>query len=125
MRTFKVHAPSTSGPEAKIQAKIVEFLKCRDWYVKVMIGNAFQWGVPDLYAVHNKYGPRWIEVKNPLAYSFTAAQLIEFPKMVACGGGIWVLFSSEVDEMEKLFKPSNWFEVFFKWSHGAGKRTPG
>lgn len=125
MRTFKIHAPSNSGPEAKIQNAIIEFLRSREWFCKVMIGNSFQFGVPDLFTAHAKHGQRWIEVKNPLAYSFTPAQLTEFPKMVAAGVGIWVLFSSDVNEMEKLFKPANWFEVFFKWSNGAGKAVRG
>lgn len=121
MRTFKINAPRDSGPEAKIQNQIIEFLRCREWYVKVCIGNAYQFGLPDLFVAHVKYGMRWIEVKNPLAFSFTAAQLIEFPKLHAAGVGIWILHSAEVNEMEKLFKPANWFEIFFKWSHGASK----
>lgn len=119
MRSFKPVKTGDARPEAKIQEAIVNFLKCRDWFVKVMIGNAYQFGVPDLFAAHPKFGQKWIEVKNPAGFSFTAAQQVEFPKMHAAGVGIWILFSAEVAEMEKLFKPANWFEVFFKWSHSA------
>lgn len=79
----------------------------------------WQFGLPDLFAAHTKYGQRWIEVKNPLAFSFTPAQIIEFPKLHAAGVGIWILFDSTVEELTKLTKPANWFQIYHNWSVGA------
>lgn len=105
-----------SGPERIIQDAIIEMLKIRDWYVMETHGNAFQRGFPDLYATHSKYGGRWIEVKNPEAYSFTAAQMECFPKLSANGTGIWILASATELEYQKLFAPPNWwvYSVHFR-----------
>lgn len=108
---------SNPGPEAKIQDAIIRELRAQEWYVKVMHGNAFQFGVPDLFAAHLNKGQRFIEVKNPGAYSFTPAQSIEFPKLHAAGVGIWVLFG--VQDIPKLYGPANWQEIYLRWSYGA------
>jgi len=121
MQPFKPKATVRNGPEAQIQQAIIDKLKQHDWYVKVMIGNMYQFGIPDLFAAHIKYGQRWIEVKNPTKFSFTQAQIIEFPKLHAAGVGIWILFSAEDNELLKLFKPANWGEIFFRWSANAHK----
>lgn len=97
-----------SNPEAKIQAEIVAYLRAREWFVVRMVGNALQRGVPDLYATHALYKARWIEVKNPKKYQFTAAQMQYFPQYVANGAGIWVMTAATNDEYQKLFKPCNW-----------------
>lgn len=94
-------------------------MKAADWYIKVMIGNMYQFGVPDVYAAHLKHGQRWIEVKNPAKFSFTPAQQVEFPKLHAAGVGIWILFSDDDTELLKLFKPANWLEVYLKWVNNA------
>jgi len=121
MHPFVPRRHSKDGPEAKIQERIVKELKNLDWYVKVMIGNMYQFGVPDLYAAHLKYGQRWIEVKNPLSFSFTKAQQEEFPKLHAAGVGVWILFDSTPEELLKLTKPANWLEVYLKWVNNAHK----
>ncbi len=72
-------------------------------------GNEFQMGLPDLYCAHLRFGTRWIEVKNPVAFRFTAAQLKVFPALSAKGVGIWVLGSAEPEELQLLFKPANWW----------------
>ena len=83
----------------------------------------FQHGIPDLFAAHRKYGQKWIEVKNPLKFSFTDRQQENFPLMEAAGVGIWILFSDSDEELGKLFKPANWLEVYLKWVNNAnGKR---
>ena len=122
MRAFRPKANPHNGPEAKIQQAIIDRLKAHDWYVKVIVGNAFQFGLPDLFAAHAHWGMRWIEVKNPLQFSFTPAQIQEFPKLNAAGVGVWILFSDEKDELDKLFKPANWFEIYFRWSNSAMAR---
>ena len=83
--------PIKTSPEAKLQAKIIEMLQAREWFVKATHGNLYQSGFPDLYACHHKYGQRWIEVKIKEHYSFTGAQLINFPRFSAAGAKIWIL----------------------------------
>lgn len=101
------------GPEAIIQEQIIHFLRAREWLVKVTIGNAYQNGFPDLFAAHRSYGQRWIEVKQPVHYSFTAAQLLEFPMFCAHGSGIWILCAATQEEYLKLWKPPNWTAYLF------------
>lgn len=122
MQPFKSKRTVASGPEQIIQNDLIKNLKGYDWYVKVMIGNHLQFGVPDLYAAHRKYGQRWIEVKNPKKFSFTEAQCREFPLMDSAGVGIWVLFAADDDEIAKLHKPANWFEIMFKFRAGITSR---
>lgn len=104
-----------TGPEAIIQEAIIKQLRYREWFVKVTHGNMFQAGFPDLYAAHALYGARWIEVKNPLAYSFTHQQMVDFPKFSAAGVGIWILVSDSDLEYRKLFNPPNWHTYLSIW----------
>lgn len=98
------------GPEAIIQESIIKMLRYKGWYVKAMVGNAYQHGIPDLFICHKRYGTRWVEVKLPdmKGSRFTAAQLEDFPKFCANGSGIWILTSDSEAEYDKLFRPHNW-----------------
>ena len=101
---------SRKGPEAIIQEKIVKKLTLLGWYVKETHGNVFQYGFPDIFATHSIYKQRWIEVKNPDGWQFTAAQHETFPKFIANGAPIWVLMGDSDFEINKLFAPSNmWY----------------
>jgi hypothetical protein len=106
-------------PEAKIQREIIAYLKQRDWLVKVTHGNAYQSGFPDLYATHPRWMQRWIEVKNPEAFSFTRAQIIDYPLMIANGSPIWIMGAATDEEYEKLFKPCNFMEYFTCFHDGC------
>ena len=107
-------------PEAKIQKALIEYLKIRDWVVMPTHGNMFQQGFPDLYVAHFINGSRWIEVKNPKAYSFTPAQRKFFPLISEAGKchyppvGIWILVAATDEEYAKLFQPPNWHTYMFK-----------
>ena len=106
MNEFK---PRTKhGPEWHIQQAIIKKLTLLGWYVNPTHGNMYQQGFPDLYACHRSYGTRWIEVKNPKSYKFTAAQIYSFTRMAAEEVGIFVLTSDSDEEYQKLFQPSNW-----------------
>lgn len=109
-KTFKSHR----GPERKIQDQIIDFLTVRGWFVMQTHGSMYQSGFPDLYATHSKYGSRWIEVKNPVHYVFTPAQMDCFPKMCANGSRIWVLTGATEMEYAKLFGQANWHMYIFK-----------
>src|SRR5438552_16572635 len=112
---FKPRGNKRGGPESILQEAIIDKLKLLDWYVLSTHGNIYQMGFPDIYATHVSYGIRWIEVKNPVAYSFTPAQLIEFPKLSANGTGIWILISDSDEEIKKLFQPPNWVYYLQVW----------
>lgn len=106
------------GPEYGIQNSIVRYLINHGWHVERIIGNAFQSGLPDLYAGHKEYGQRWIEVKNESRYDFTRAQKLKFPVLDSFGIGIWVLVAATEIEYDKLFKPPNWKD-YWKTRYGA------
>lgn len=95
-------------PESKIQDKLIDFLKVRDWAVFVTHGSMFQSGFPDLYCAHARYGTRWIEVKVAESFRFTPAQMDTFPMFAAKGVGIWILTAATEAEYKKLFGPANW-----------------
>lgn len=98
-----------SGPEAAIQDKLMRRLKSFDWLCIATHGNEYQMGFPDLYCAHKLYGTRWVEVKNPLSYSFTPAQREVFPALSSKGVGIWILVADTDEELRKLMKPANWY----------------
>ncbi len=97
-----------SGPERRIQDRIIEALELDGWYVLETHGSLYQCGFPDLYACKKGEGQRWIEVKNPDGYSFTGAQLETFPRMMAEGVGIWILTSET--QLDRLHNKPNWTE---------------
>jgi hypothetical protein len=96
------------GPEGKIQWKLVRYLRARGWVVMETHGNLYQKGFPDLYCTHIKYGARWVEVKNPLSYSFTTEQYHSFPLLESGGAGVWILVAATEEEYLKLWRPSNY-----------------
>ena len=109
------------GPERTIQEGILAALKAAGWFCISAHGNEYQLGLPDVWASHAQKGYRWIEVKNPAAYSFTEAQQKVFPRMFDTGVGIWILFGDTPEELAKLFKPANGREVFYRWLLGVKK----
>lgn len=110
MKAFSPKGNKKEGPERKIQDELTLFLQLKGWYVKETHGNIYQHGFPDLYACHRSYGARWIEVKNPIQYSFTKSQLETFPMFVAHGVGVWILTAATEEEYQKLFKSCNWYQ---------------
>lgn len=97
------------GPERIIQDNLIKFLELRDWHVMETHGNLYQKGFPDLYCVHEKFKQRWIEVKQPVNYSFTPAQKDNFPK-ISKVAGIWILTAANDYEYQKLFGLPNWYQ---------------
>lgn len=79
-------------------------------------GNLFQQGFPDLYIVHVDHGQRWIDVKNPVSYTFTKAQRRKWPIWKKHGIGIWILVAPTEEEYDKLWQPPNWRDYWKnKW----------
>ena len=107
------------GPEAPIQEAIVNKLKMLDWVVKETHGNMYQWGVPDIYAAHKKYGARWIEVKDPNRKGelFTPAQISFFSELMSVGVGVWVLTSDSDREIALLHQEMNWWKYLGTMRH--------
>lgn len=110
MRTKKFKTYGSTGPEAIIQRSIVNRLRREEWFVLETHGNMYQFGFPDLFTTHTRYGHRWIEVKLPdmKGSRFTPAQIETFPKLVAFGSGVWILTGDSNLEFCKLHKPCNW-----------------
>lgn len=107
LEPWKDPRKQADGPERRIQNEIKAALEADGWYCLDTHGNIYQYGFPDLYACHKRYGARWIEVKNLERYVFTPAQLKTFPLMQANGCGVWVL--TDKSQIPLLFKPGNWW----------------
>ena len=100
------------GPEWHIQNDLRDYLRARGWLVERMTGNAYQFGIPDLYIFHPKWGARWIDVKAPGQYTFTKQQKRKWPVWESFNVGIWILTAANQIEYDKLFKPPNWREYW-------------
>lgn len=109
------------GPERIIQNDLMYMLRGLSWSVRETHGNVYQNGFPDLYIAHKTYRTRWVEVKNPLAYAFTPAQLEYFQELSSKDVGVWILTAATETEYKKLFQPANWYQYLQIWkSGGAG-----
>ncbi len=95
------------GPEWDIQEAGQKALEGQGWFVKNTNGNIYQYGFPDQFATHKKYGQRWIEYKNPDRYAFTPAQIDIFPEFNAAGVGVWIC-NDPLQLPDLLFTPQNW-----------------
>jgi len=111
-------------PEAKIQKEIRAFLELRGWYVRVLHGNIFQTGMPDLFICRRSLGWRFVEVKQPVKYIFTESQCDSFPKFAANDVGIWILTAAIEQQYNLLFKPANWWAAFHPEKMRSAKGPP-
>lgn len=91
--------------EKKIQTRICKALKDEGWWSKWTHGNKFQSGVPDVYAHHKVYGPRWIEVKKPKGSRLEDTQYEVFTAWEERRVGVWVLTDTD---LHLLLEPPNW-----------------
>ncbi len=87
MGPAQIRKVGDAAPEAKVVRDVITYLNQFGWYCKVLHGNTWQSGMPDLFCCHPRYGPRLIECKDPLRGGdlFTPAQKIEFPKLINHG----------------------------------------
>jgi hypothetical protein len=107
--------PKINREEFRIQAELIKYLRARGWHTERIAGGAFQYGLPDLFCAHRKWGQRWIELKRPgNNYSFTRAQKQKFPILDKYGVGIWILTGADQPNYDKLFKPPNWRDYWKK-----------
>jgi hypothetical protein len=96
------------GPEWAIQRDVIKYLRSRGWWVERLIGNAYQKGIPDLLIAHPKFGIRFIDVKNPVAWEYTKAQCQKWPVWQQYNIGVWILTAASEEEYNKLFREPNW-----------------
>lgn len=101
------------NPELRIRTRIRRYLKNKGWYTKIMHGNQFQSGIPDLFCYHKEYGMRWIDAKNPKRYSYTVAQIKLWPVLESHGCGVFILFEGDAANYKLLFQPPN-FRKYWK-----------
>ena len=97
-----------------VQVPLIELMTARGWHCEETHGNAHQTGFPDVYAMHVKYGRRWIDCKVKGRYNFTPAQKIKWPIWERFGTPIWIITASTEAEYAKLFQPPNWREYWRK-----------
>lgn len=100
--------------EAAIQRRVVDMLTLRGWYVKTTHGNSYQAGLPDIFACHSSFGSKWIEIKKPVKYRFTTAQLTVFTGFSKCNIGVWVL--THENQYGNLMGGANWHTFLFNSS---------
>ena len=103
--------------EAGIQRDVIAYLRLRGWFVIRLTGNAYQTGIPDIWAWHPKFDFRWIDLKRPDRYDFTAAQKAKWPQWHAAGVGVWIMTAASQEEYDKLFSPPNWRD-YWKQRYG-------
>ena len=74
-----------------------EYLRYKGWHVEKTHGSQYQEGFPDLYCMHPKYDPKWVETKVLRGgdFSFTVAQLAKFPVWIAHGVKIWIIYGTD------------------------------
>ena len=103
--------PQAKGPEAEIQRKVIAALEADGWYVKVLHGDLYQHGFPDLFACKKNEGFRFVEIIRTAGSRWTAAQYECFPRLASEGVGIWVLTSP--NQISLLNKEPNWWEYMY------------
>lgn len=100
-------------PEEKVRDAIIDRLEGHGWGCKIMHGNAYQSGVPDLYVMHRRHGTRWIDAKVEGRYNFTKAQKRVWPEWhFKYKVGIWILTEGSEDQYQRLFQPPNWLDYW-------------
>jgi len=102
-----------SRPEDLKQARVVKFLELRGWHTEETHGNAFQKGLPDLFAWHPVHGFRWIDVKILENYRYTKHQCQKWTEWESKGLGVWIMVDDTEEEYAKLFQPPN-FRDYWK-----------
>lgn len=110
MNPFKFR--EAHGPEWHIREDLITFLEARGWHVEIMHGSVFQNGIPDLLAIHPKYGHRFIDVKVEGRYTFTGAQRKKWPIFEKFGMGVWILVGADDPNYDRLFNPPNWRDYY-------------
>ena len=103
---------NSKKPETLLQQDVIKILRYHEWFVMPTHGNAYQQGFPDLFCFHQRYDYKWVEVKLPNNYSFTASQEIYFKEIKK----VWLMQRSSTDEYKRLFSHPNWY-MYIKPEH--------
>lgn len=97
--------------ESAIQRDVKRTLQRLGWLVEPFTCNAYQVGIPDLYAfkrVDDEEIHRWIDVKRPKGSTLTKHQARKWAVWEGIELGVWVLTGAEADPESVLFGPPNW-----------------
>ena len=102
-----------SRPEDKVRDAIRDLLDGLGWRSHIMHGNAYQYGIPDLYVIHREYGTRWIDAKVEGRYNFTKHQKNLWPIWhFQYKVGIWILTAGTMEQYDLLFQAPNWLDYW-------------
>lgn len=96
--------------ESAIQRRVRDALRKDGWLVEVLSCNAFQKGVPDLYAfkvIDGEEVHRWIDVKKPKGSTLTKDQVQKWDSWSKLDLGVWIL-TGEGGYNKILLGPPNW-----------------
>lgn len=97
--------------ESTIQRRVRDALRSDGWHCEVLSCNAYQKGIPDLYAFKVVRGGdeihRWIDVKKPKGSTLTKHQIQKWSAWEKIGLGVWIL-TGEEDHNRVLLGPPNW-----------------
>lgn len=102
-----------SVKESTIQRRVKAELIAAGWHVEVLSCNAYQKGIPDLYAFKIHRGKeihRWIDVKRPKGGTLTKHQVQKWSAWEKIGLGVWILTGQEPDYDLVLCRRPNWRE---------------
>jgi len=106
-------AYSRGRPEEKVRDAIRNILEGHGWRCQIMHGNAYQYGIPDLYVMHPRNGTRWIDAKVEGRYSFTPAQKQLWPIWhFQFNVGIWIMTAGTLEQYRWLFDAPNWLDYW-------------
>ena len=86
-------------------------------------GNAYSAGMTDLICHHPEHGFRFIDVKNPIRYEFTPAQIRLWPVFEANEWGVYIITAATEEEYKRLFRPPN-FRDYWKDRYNRYNQTP-
>ena len=100
------------------------YMEHKGWKLIKTHGNQFQAGLPDYYAMHRHYSPRWIETKihgRPL----TPAQTRLFPIMLSLNVPLWIIDGHDFRGEQGLQRLKTAYNKLFQPSNAALYLVPG
>jgi len=93
------------------------YLASFGWHTEKTHGNQFQEGFPDIYCMHAKYSPRWIETKvldETDHITLTPAQKVKFPIWHLCNIPIFIIAAHDLRGEKNLELREHLYKKLFE-----------